>query len=361
MDKNNLIIIHGGGLVEPSKAVLMRIASELQFYRVYNEIFIGKHSFEALYTPNFGLKHDKKLIQNAKQKRGTFFGTSRGIDLTDPELSEKAISCLADRNVKTVIVAGGDGSSRQVAEISDTFMKNGINIIFPVPLTIDGINGGLSIGMNEAVAESIRQTENIVSTAFETRDYGNYGVVMVELQGRNRDNILANVLKRFCETHKVADYDLSEILLKVIPANYKTNENKLVDEINKSSARTLLLVSEGAKIKIPELTEKLDRKVRSLIVGYPSQSNNMMSSGDNELYNKWIHYACEIIVSDPYGSYCIANFAEDLEDFSSMDCLRYKSIEKKPIDYYAKLNPREGQKAELSGELENLIFQYMSK
>lgn len=357
----NVIIIHGGGLVEPSKVVLMRIAEELRLHHVYNEIFIDKYSFEALYSPEFWLEYNETLIETVKGKRGTFFGTSRGIDLTDPELSKKAISCLTDRDVKTVIVAGGDGSSRQVAEISDTFMKNGINLIFAVPLTIDGINGGLSIGINEAVNESIRQTENIVSTAFETRDYGNYGVVMVELQGRNRDDILANVLKRFCEEHKVADYDLSEILLRVIPANYKTDENKLVDEINKSSARTLLLVSEGAKIKIPELTKKLNRKVRSLIVGYPSQSNNMMSSGDNELYNKWIHYACEIIESDPYGSYCIANFAEDLEDFSSLDCLRYKSIEKKPIDYYAKLNPREGQKAELAYELENLILQYMSK
>lgn len=363
MAKSNVIIIHGGGLVEPSKVVLMRIAEELHLRHVYNEIFIGKYSFEALYSPEFWLEYNETLIETVKGKRGPFFGTSRGIDLTDPELSEKAISCLTDRNVKTVIVAGGDGSSRQVAEINDTFMKSGINLIFAVPLTIDGINGGLSIGMNEAVKESIRQTENIVSTAFETRDYGNYGVVMIELQGRNRDDILANVLKQFYDEYKVADYNLSEIFLKVIPANYETNENKLVDEINKSSARTLLLVSEGAEIKIPELTKKLNRKVRSLIVGYPSQSNNMMSTFDNEIYDMWIGYACAIIESNPYNSFCIANLALDFEDgFCYLDGLGYKfSIEQKPINYYAELNPREGQKAELSGELEDLILQYMSK
>lgn len=352
MAKSNVIIIHGGGLVDPSKVVLMRIAEELYLRDVYNEIFIGKHSFEALYSPEFWLEYNETLIETVKGKRGSFFGTSRGIDLTDSELSEKAISCLTDRNVKTVIVAGGDGSSRQVAEISFTFMKNGINIIFAVPLTVDGINGGLSIGINEAVKESIRQTENIVSTAFETRDYGNYGVVMVELQGRNRDDILANVLKHFYETHKVADYDLSEILLKVIPANYKTDEKKLVDEINKSSARTLLLVSEGAKIKIPELTKKLNRKVRSLIVGYSSQSNNMMSDWDNSVYDKWIYYVCDIIAKYPDHYYCIANLVGNLEGPCPFD------VKIKPIDYYARLNPREGQKAELSAELEDLILQY---
>ena len=364
MTKSNVIIIHGGGLVESSKHVLMRIAEELRNVDTYHKIFIGKYSFEALFTPEYWLEYNKTLIQDVKDKRGSYFGTSRGFFLTDKELSEKAISCLKEGNIKTVIVAGGDGSARQVAEISDTFKENGINIIFAIPLTIDGINGGLSIGIKEAVRESVRQIENIVSTAFETRDYGKYGVVMVELQGRNRDDIMANVLRCFVSKKTVADYNLNEILLKVIPANYETNEKNLVDEINSSDARTLLLVSEGAEKKIPELTEKTKRKVRSLVVGYPSQSNNMMKSTDRGIYDLWIRCVCNIITLDPYNSYCIVNTAEDLEEFYIEATIKNsigKVLSKKSVDYYAKLNPRDCQKAELSDELNDLIFNYMAE
>lgn len=120
--RGNAIIIHGGGLVDPSKIVLMGIANNLAEDCVYEKVFIGKYSFESLYTPSFWLEHNWRLVERVKNKRGTYFGTSRGIDLTDPILFEKSISCLKEKNVKTIIVAGGDGSSRQVAEISDAFM-----------------------------------------------------------------------------------------------------------------------------------------------------------------------------------------------------------------------------------------------
>lgn len=344
--RGNAIIIHGGGLVDPSKSVLMRLAKNLKEKRVYNKIFIGRYSFESLYTPVFWLEYYDELEDFVKDKRGTFFGTCRGIDLTNSVLSDKAITCLKDENITTVIVAGGDGSARQVAEINDTFVKNGINIIFAVPLTIDGINGGLSIGIKEAVKESIRQIENIASTSLLTRDNEAYGVVMVELQGRNRDDIIANVLKDLTENLKVADIYLHGLLLRVVPANYKTNESKLLEEINKCTEKTLILISEGADIKIPELTKKVNRKVRSLVVGHPSQSNGMTKEED---YHEWIDYiCCNIIAKSPLESYCIVN------NFG-------KSYEKFPIDYYARLNPRKGQKAELPYDLKELVMSYMTK
>ena len=346
MIKGNVVIIHGGGLVDPSKLVLMRIAKNL--CNVYEKVFIGKYSFEALINPEFLEEYDENLVQLVQGKRGTFFGTSRGIDLTDPIFSNIAVSCLKERNIRTVIIAGGDGSSRQAAEISNTFFENDINIIFAIPLTIDGINGGLSIGINEAANESIRQIENITSTALQTRSDRTFGVVMVELQGRNRDDILANVLRFFCMEEKIADFNLSDILLRVVPANFETDEEKLVNEINCSSKRTLILVSEGAKIKIEELTKKINRKVRSLVVGYPSQSNNMTTKQGISTYNIWIDRVCSIIKNNPYESYSIVN--RDGRIFLE-----------KPIEYYARLNPRESQKAELPDDLKKYIIQCMSK
>lgn len=352
MYKGNAIIIHGGGLVDPSKFILMRLA--LNLVKVYKEVFIGKYSFESLYKPEFWLKYDQNLVNLVKNKTGCFFGTCRDIDLTDPILCKRAIQCLEERNITTIIVAGGDGSSRQVAEISDMFMANGINIIFAVPLTIDGINGGIGIGINEAAKESICQIEKIVSTSLETRDNEKFGVVVVELQGRNRDDIMAKVLRYFDIEGKVADCPLSDLTLRVIPANITADEEKLFDEIEKSSKRTLVLVSEGAKKKNPnfsvsKITERFEgkRKVRSLVVGHPSQSNGMTSDADLRGYYNWIDDLCKFIIAEePSMSYSIANIDENLY--------------KKPIDYYAELNPREGQVAQLSEELTNLLKAYMA-
>lgn len=345
--KGNAIVIHGGGLVDPSKVVLMRIANNLDYLKVYNKVFIGKYSFESLYKPEFWTEYNWRLVEKLKTKRGTYFGTSRGIDLTDPILSEKAITCLKDNNISTVIVAGGDGSSRQVAEISDTFMQNGINIIFAIPLTMDGINGGESIGLKQAVRESVRQTENIASTSLETRDNEKFGVVMVELQGRNRDDVMANVLRTFYKKRSVADCDFADLLLRVVPANLETDEEKLIEEIKNSTKRTLVLISEGAKIKISELTDRIksQRKVRSLVVGHPSQSNNMTTEEDEHEYGLWIDQITDIIAQHRNESFCVVK-----------NGVFYKS----PIDYFAKLNPRDGQEAELAEDLIGLMKLYMA-
>lgn len=344
--KGNAIIIHGGGLVDPSKFILMRLAYNLKQNQIYEKIYLGKYSFESLYTPEFLLEYNSELVEALKTKRGCYFGTCRGIDLTDPTLSQKTIECLKAKNVSTVIVAGGDGSSRQVAEIKDTFMKEGINFIFAIPLTVDGINGGDSVGLKQAVRESVRQIENIVSTSLETRDKGIFGVVAVELQGRNRDDIMANVLHAFVKSESIADCHLIDILLRVVPANIETNKDKLMEEINQTSKRTLILISEGADIKIKDLIDESNRKVRSLTVGHSSQSNEMTTAEDEHEYGKWIDRVTSIIAKNPY------------ECFSVVKHGRY--YRKDSIDYYAKLNPRKAQVAEIDESLNKLLKIYMA-
>lgn len=345
----NAIAIHGGGLVDSSKDVISRLMDELHEREAYKDMYLGKYSFESLCSGevSFWIKYNSKKMETIRTQRGTALGTCRGIDLTEQKLFERTVDMLNRFGTKTIIVLGGDGSSRQVAEICRNLEKRGINIIFPIPLTIDGINGGLSIGLEQAVRESMRQIENITATSLETRDNGKFGVVMVELQGRNRDDIIANVAREICRQKKVADCNLENLLFRVVPANYETNAEKLISEINGSDERTLVLVSEGANIKIPELTQKINRKVRSLVVGHCSQSNGMTTEEDMQKYSLWISDAASIITEDPKSSYCIVN--------DGISCY------KEPIDYYAKLNPREGQKAELSKGLKDILMKYMAK
>lgn len=346
---SNVLIIHGGGLVDPSKHVLLRIGKKLYESQCFDTVYIGRYSFESFYTPEFMLGYDpidfEKILKN--KKRGTYFGTCRGINLTNEILLNKALCCLKEREIDTIIVAGGDGSSRQVAEIHEAFSKEGIIIIFAIPLTVDGINGGESIGLKQATRESVRQIENIVSTSLMTRDEEKFGVVAVELQGRNRDDIMAEVLLTFLGNEKIADIPLSDMLLRVIPANIKSDEKKLIDEINSSSKQTLILVSEGAKIKIPQLTKKINRKVRTLIVGHPSQSNNMTTEDDIREYNEWIDKVCVMIVNDLYSSYGLVK--------------RGDTIWKVPIDYYAIHNPKENQVPEIDTFSTYWLKRYMSK
>ena len=342
----NAIIIHGGGLVEPSKFVLLEIARQLSEKNVYPKIYIGRYSFESLYTPEFLLEYNEELETELENKRGTWFGTCRGIDLTDPILFSRALTCMKKRNVSTLIVAGGDGSARQCAETQELFERNGINIIFPVPLTVDGINGGDSIGITQAVREVIRQTENVVATSLETRDNGTFSVVIVETQGRNRDDIMANVLQHFHLNRKIADVDIEDILLIAIPANMKTDAQRLIERVNYSRRRTLILISEGADIKISDLTKGIKRKVRTVVVGHQVQSNNLMTDEDKKVYAQWIKILTDSIEANPIKSYSIVTSDE--------------IIMQEELSYFAKLNPREGQIAEMEDNFVKLSEQYMA-
>lgn len=344
----NVMIIHGGGLVEPSKFVLLEMAKQLEERNVYSKIYIGRYSFEALYTPMFWLEYNEKLAKELKDKRGTWFGTCRGIDLMEDGLADKAIECMKANNVVTLIVAGGDGSARQCAEIQAKFEENGINIIFPIPLTVDGINGGECIGMDQAVREVIRQTENVVATSLETRDNGEYSVVAVETQGRNRDDIMANVLISFYYKQRVADVKFEDLLLMVVPANIKTDLNALMKKINNSKLRTLIFVSEGADIKISDIVSGAKRKVRSVVVGHQVQSNNLMTEEEEKDYAIWINKIADIIEDDPLTSYSI--IAQD----KSYDLITAE------LSYYAILNPRKGQSAYMPSYLEDLVKWYMA-
>lgn len=346
MNTGNAIIIHGGGLVDPSKEVILRIARGLSEMKVYDKIYLGQYSFMSLYTPSLLWEYDEYTEEFLKDKRGTFLGTCRDIDLTNPDLMQKAIDFMKYKDIKTVIVCGGDGSARQCAEINGELQKNGINIVFAVPLTVDGINGGDFIGLEQAVREAVRQIENVAATSLETRDKGEFSVVAVELQGRNRDDILANVLWHFYNRRKVADCNIDEICLRVVPANYPTDEAKLIEEINSSNKRTLVLVSEGASLKLSDLKDKVERKVRTVVVGHAVQSNGMTTAKDMEKYSMWLADVVCLIKENPDVSFSIVNngYARKVES----------------IDYYALLNPRKNQQAPLSNALEYVLKLYMA-
>lgn len=345
----NVIVLHGGGLVEPSKTVLLRLARNLFLKGVYGKVFLCRYSFEGLLEPENWYEYTLELHESWEEKRGTYFGTSRDTNLADSKYGEIAITNLKNFQINTVIVCGGDGSARQLAEMEEEFGKRGINLIFPIPLTIDGINGGESIGIKEATSESIRQIENMVATSLETRQDGGFGVVIAKLQGRNRDDILANVLDYFSKKRRIADIHLYDMELITISANYPTNAEKLLKSVNDSKEKTLILLSEGARKQndifcVHKLEKSIKRKVRTVRIGHQSQSNNMITEDNLMFYFRWVDRVADIIAQSPMGSYSIV---KDGDEIYPTD-----------LSYYAIHNPREGQKPQLSARLKKLVEKY---
>ncbi|MCL2462726.1 MAG: hypothetical protein FWF44_08685, partial [Defluviitaleaceae bacterium] len=226
------------------------------------------------------------------------------------------------------------------------------SVVSVMSINVVGINGGRVIGRRHPARESIRQIENIASASLQTRDSEKYGVVIVELQGRNRDDILARVISHFHERREIADFKLDDILLIVIPATIKTNSEALLDVVKHSEKRTLILLSEGASTKVDKLAwliqeyGEVTRKVRSLVVGHPSQCNNQTTPDDKIEYGRWVDYVVKTIVDNPGKSFSTA-LSEEGE----------YSIQ--PLDYYIKLNPRDAQIALLPEVEVDMVKQYM--
>ena len=199
-----------------------------------------------------------------------------------------------------------------------------------------------------------------------TREKYKYPILVVELQGRNRDDVLANVLKKLDKIITNPDWvegDLGFTVPKiyVVPANYSWTREALSKCVNSTSEPTLVLISEGAsyidedgkkkKQKRSDLGELFDRKTRNFKVGHLSQVNDCTDEADRNDISKMVNSAVRLIRE---------KIQTDDEPFSLVYDFDGNTIVES-IDYYAKLNPRENQHPTLDSSLELLIQNYIAK
>lgn len=355
----NCLLFHGGGLCPLSNRYLSKLAQAIEGEGVFRQTFMGFFSFECLLNPKEFIKQwNYSLKRKAQNSHGGFYGTNRDVNLTNPNLQKQAIETCRSLEITWIGVAGGDGSCRQVAEISKAFEAKGIHFFIPMPLTIDGIEGGFSLGLWPAVGKAYEILDDLAATNLQTRENGGFSVLFLEVQGRNRDDILANLLQEIVPKGTLGGISLADIDLFVLPTNYYWSSDKLVDAINGSKRRTLVIYSEGAKNLAPDktsnyiadyITKRVVRKVRTSSVGYLSQMNKMNSFEENLIYDGLIRKSAPAIASCiEYGKSFVLQFDTD-----------FSSPRVKPIDYWAKLNPREGQKPTLESQLEELLKKYI--
>ena len=348
-ENGNCLFLYGGGLVDSANCFLRTIMDEVKKKNIFKHIYVGRYSFEALLEKRFIMEWTPELKATVEQAHGGYFGTCRGVDLTEPKLQETAIEQCKARNIKWVFVAGGDGSSRQVAEIAEGFKEKGIMVSFIMPCAVDGIEGGAALGIDMAVKTYVDLINNFANATLCTRDNMKFSVSAIVLQGRNRDDLLAYVLKKIV-SGPVAGLDQQFIDIFVIPANYEWDKERLIKKVESSKKPVLLLISEGATLPKTELHKTFSKKkVRIYSVGHLAQVNGSTTQEDIEGIKKLV----ERLIP------ALENGITKDEPFSLVVEHDFSSVRVEKIDYYAKLNPREGQNPTLKPSLETLLKMYL--
>ncbi len=351
------LLFHGGGLCANSNRYLSRLAVELTEKKIFDGVLMGFYSFECLVKPDENIKEWSALLQDqAEHAAGGFYGTHRCVNLADPETQKIALETCEKMGIRWIFVAGGDGSSRQVAEVAEAFEARGIHFCLPIPLTCDGIEGGESLGVQPAAEVSFKVIEQICATNLQTKDGDGFSVAMVEVQGRNRDDILANVLKKVADAKTLGGIPTADIDIFWLPANYPWSLDVLFNRIVGVQRRTLILLSEGAA-KQYDLKKKKDikamldcqRKTRYTSVGYLCQMSDCITHLEANTIRQCISTAIPLIVQE---------VTEEGKSFSLVYQNLYSTPEVYDIAYYARLNPREGQVATLKKDLAALISFY---
>jgi len=370
----NALIIYGGGLCDNAARFITDTAEALYTSNSFEKVFVGRYSFRALteddslieqWTKESSARYDNVL--------GGYFGTCRETDLANDEQARKrAFEKCKRLGIRYIFLGGGDGSARQMAEITELFMAEGIYFVFTLPLTIDGIEGGHSLGLRAAVNVSLRRIDEVSSTGLRTLDGNKYPALAVKLMGRNRDNILAEVISSI-DSEGIIDFDKDEVEIRAIPANYSWSKDNLIEAMRAEGDANggkligkplLILYSEGARIGNVQL-EKEDlkkmaaiagRKLRFYSIGHSSQINNETSPFDmavnrllvNEIVDKALTAIYENISNGEEKSFSVVG------DSNGSHNLRIESYK-----YFAILNPRKGQKPTLKKEQEETLKKYI--
>lgn len=335
--KGNGLSTYGGGLNEAARLWMQTLQNMLM--HLFNTVYVCYFSFEGL-VAKFFQKWNAELSKAVENEEGGFFGTSRGVELTDdPELLKRAINNCKEENVTHLFFSGGDGTARQVAELAPEFEKEGINLVFTLPNTVDGINGGYSIGLSMAVKAYVKLIRNLASSNLRTRNNMQWTVSAMILQGRNRDEILADVTKEL-EGKSIAGFKPDEYVLIVLPTNIKWDAETLIKQVNEADKPVLILISEGTGLTETKIECMFTKKVRVHVLGHLAQVNGELDSVDkNEIRQISLAMFPKLkegiamnksftIVIDKKGN----KFKARIED----------------IGYFAKRNPRQNGKASMN-------------
>lgn len=358
----NCLLIHGGGLCATSKDYLFTLADALMAMPEIGEVFVGLYSFECFFNPEEWILPWSEFREEIKDAPGGAFGTSRGVIVEAPETVEKIIAACRARNITKWFIAGGDGSSRAATEVAPMLAEAGIQVIFPQILTLDGVEGGIPLGVLPAVEKDWEVIEDVVATSAMTRNNFHYCPIIFKIMGRNRNDPLAMLLKKVDKAEFIGGIARAEIEVFALPAGLE-NPTECVDNlVKKVSAlgdrRVVVLLSEGFELPVKQVLKSIETikytahgkeyfiKARSQEPGYLQQMSAF--SDDSELVEKIVQDSIPVIkqgiaLGDPF-----TVVRESLDNTPYLG----------PIYYYAERNPKHNQVPTLVPKLQTLLEKY---
>lgn len=358
----NTGILFGGGQI-PEANYLMGSLIEGILETSNGAVFGIKASYMGMAKKE---DYERMTVEKArmiKNQSGTYFGTCRNFNPASDENFPKILSQLKAHGIHKLYFCGGDGTSRAGDEFDKKLKESGYEVsIYWVPCTIDGISGTESIGKESAVAESFKTANNIAMNAWATFDYGLKGprVAVVELMGRNRDDILVATMKKIVSKGEIGNYKLDEILLKAIPSDHSWSIDDLLDLVNASEKPTMLLASEGAvprefwfemltvKGVANRITAVIDRKkvkrANADVIGYMSQTNEE-SKKFHKKVDSWVKETIRLSTFPHMDAQAIVKNGNKFSTY--------------PLAEIAKLNPNTKKIVPMSEEDKKFLFPYL--
>ena len=304
----SIAIIYGGGQIPSANIVIGMFAEKLlqlgcTVYGVHKS-FLGMcdvSNYEA-----FTLKRAREI----QKMLGTYLSMCRKVVPYADKFFNKIIDALRELDIHTLVVPGGDGSSKAVSGLIKRAKKEGYDLraIF-VPCTIDGIAGSLCMGYSPAVMESFRHASFMIANAFATwhPDFVTPRIPIIEVQGRNRNDISVGVIRKIVKAGRIGKYSLNDFNLIFLPAAYNWSIYDLLNKIYSEDKETAIIVAEGAKPveeywnaisgknageKIKNIVTATKKRECNLdIIGYVSQTNDCVSEGEIQLIDEWTNYA----------------------------------------------------------------------
>ena len=233
-------IIYGGGQVPPANLITGLIAETLINM---NYVVYGVHkSFMGMADSTCYERFDALKAKQIQTQIGTYLATCRKVEPDSDEYFEKIFNELRKRAIHTLIIPGGDGSSRAAAAFLKKMREKNypFRILF-IPCTIDGIENSDSIGLDSAVQLTYKHIQFIIANAFATYKHGfeTGRIAIIETQGRNRNDISYYASKMIAESG-IKDFHF-------IPAAYKWSVVRELEFLNTVKKEFAVIIPEGAR------------------------------------------------------------------------------------------------------------------
>lgn len=177
------------------------------------------------------------------QRGGTMLGTARSAEFLEPKGQKEAVRILNENAIDGLVVIGGDGSMRGARAL----VSHGVTVV-GVPGSIDNDMSGtaMAIGVDTALNTLCDAIDKLRDTASSHRR-----AFLVETMGRNCGYlaVMAGVIG-----------GAEVILIPEVDTTIEEVATALEDAYKRGKTHSIVVVSEGARIKTQDLADAIGHK-----------------------------------------------------------------------------------------------------